>query len=181
MEQELKKKIEAILFSVAKKVGLEELSRLCRADKETTRKALLELKEDHDKSNSSMMLVDEGNDFWKLAVRETYLGIVKKVVKATELPKGVMETLAVIAWKAPVLQSDVIKIRTNKAYNHISELGESGFISKEKKGRTQLIKLTQKFMDYFDLRNEQEVRERFKNIQETEAKREDKETTLELR
>lgn len=180
MEQELKRKIEAVLFSVGKKVSLEELSRLCRAESSKVKEALHELKKEYDEKQSSVMLVEEG-DSWKLAVRENYLQIVKKVVKTTELPKGVMETLAVIAWKAPVLQSDVIKIRTNKGYNHIAEIEEAGFISKEKKGRTQLIRLTQKFMDYFDLGSEQEVKEKFRNIQETEAKREETGTTLELK
>ena len=69
----------------------------------------------------------------------------------TELPKAVLETVAVIAWKAPVLQSEIIKIRNNKAYDHIKELVESGFIAKEKSSRSYKIKLTQKFFDYFDI------------------------------
>ena len=180
MEQELKRKIEAVLFSVGKKISIEELSKLCRQDSQTIKQALGELKQEHDGKNSSMMLVEEG-DSWKLAVREDYLGIVKKVVKTTEITKSVMETLAVIAWKAPVLQSEVIRIRTNKAYNHIVDLEKSGFISREKRGRSQLIRLTQKFMDYFDVRSEQEIKEKFKNIKEQETKQEQKETTIELK
>ncbi len=177
--EDLKRKAEAVLFSVAKKVSVEELGKLCRTDSETVRKALEELKKEYDNNQSSMMLVQEG-DSWKLAVRENYLGLVKKVVKTTEVTKSVMETLAVIAWKAPVMQSEVIRIRTNKAYNHIVDLEESGFISREKKGRSQLIRLTQKFMDYFDS-NDEEVKQRFKNIQEPETRVEQKETVLELK
>ncbi len=177
--EDLKRKAEAVLFSVAKKVSVDELGKLCRTDSETVRKALEELKKEYDDNQSSMMLVQEG-DSWKLAVRENYLGLVKKVVKTTEITKSVMETLAVIAWKAPVMQSEVIRIRTNKAYNHIVDLEESGFISREKKGRSQLIRLTQKFMDYFDS-NDEEVKQRFKNIQEPETRVEQKETVLELK
>ncbi len=177
---DLKRKVEAVLFSVAKKVSIEELSKLCRTDVESVKKALTDLAKEYETNQSSMMLVEEGNS-WKIAVRENYLGLVKKVVKTTEITKSVMETLAVVAWKAPVLQSEVIRIRTNKAYNHIVDLEESGFISREKKGRSQLIRLTQKFMDYFDLRSEDEIKNRFKNIQEPETKIEQKETTIELK
>ena len=68
----------------------------------------------------------------------------------TEMTKSVMETLAVIAWKQPIIQADVIKIRTNKAYEHIKELVGMGFVTSEKFGRTKKLKLTQKFLDYFD-------------------------------
>ena len=75
-----------------------------------------------------------------------------------------METLAVIAWKYPVLQSEVTKIRTNKAYEHLRELEEMGYITREKKGRTRQIKLTQKFFDYFDIVEKEKLKEKFKGI-----------------
>ena len=73
-----------------------------------------------------------------------------------------METLAVIAWKVPVLQSDIISIRTNKAYDHLVELEKSGFISRSKSGRTKLIKLTDRFFNYFDVKNAEAMKEKFK-------------------
>ena len=48
-------------------------------------------------------------------------------------------------------ESKVIKIRGNKAYDHIKLLKESELITAEKAGRTRLLKLTQKFYDYFDV------------------------------
>ncbi|MFC1774850.1 SMC-Scp complex subunit ScpB [Nanoarchaeota archaeon] len=63
--------------------------------------------------------------------------------------------LAVIAYKSPILQSDVIKIRTNKAYDHLKLLEDQSFITREKHGRTKLIKITQKFYDYFEISPEE--------------------------
>ena len=96
------------------------------------------------------MIFDEG-DFWKLTVREPFLPLVQKIVTQTELSKTLMETLAVIAFKYPIKQSDLIKIRTNKAYDHLNELEQMGYITRQKHGRTKLIKLSQKFFDYFNL------------------------------
>ena len=148
---ELKNTVESILFSTGRKLELEELSKLCKTkDLEQLKSSLNELKQELDQKNSSLMLIEEGNS-WKLTVREKYLPYVRKVVSQTELSKSILETLAVIAYKAPTLQSQIIKIRTNKAYAHLDELEQNGYITREKKGRTKLLKLSQKFFDYFDI------------------------------
>lgn len=158
-----KAKVEAVLFSVGNRISLEELSRLCRLDEKTTLRLLQQLRDDCNAADSALMVVEEGAH-WKLTVREPYLPLVQSIVTETELSKTIMETLAVIAWKAPVLQSDVIKVRTNKAYDHIQQLEEAAFISRQKHGRTMLIKLTDKFYKYFDLSGKEEVREKFKGF-----------------
>lgn len=158
---ELKNKVEALLFSSGKKMPVEEIAKLCRSDAVTVAQQLQQLKSDYESKNSSLLLIEEG-DGWKLTVREQYAPVARRVVAETELTKTLMETLAVIAWKAPVLQSELIRIRTNKAYDHIAELESSGFISRERHGRTKLIRLTERFFRYFDVRTEQEVKERFK-------------------
>jgi len=160
--EELKKKVEAILFSAGRKLEFEEIRRLCRAKEEDLKQVLEELKKEIDEKDSSIMLVEEGNG-WKLTIREKYLNVVRRIVTQTELTKSIMETLAVIAWKYPVVQSEVIKIRTNKAYDHLSELEELGYITRQKYGRTKLVKLTQKFFDYFDLPPDK-VKEVFKDF-----------------
>ena len=161
---ELKQKIEAILFSAGKEVKLQELSQLCRASGDEIKKAISEIKQQYE-SSPSIMVVEEG-DAWKLAVRESHLSLVRKVVRQTELSKTLIETLAVVAWKAPVLQSEVIKIRTKKAYEHIKLLEEKSFITRKKHGRTQLIALAQKFYDYFDLKGQEQVKQKFSRFDE---------------
>jgi len=169
--EDIKNKIEAVLFSSGKKMSVDELSRFCRTSTDDIVKQLQELKHDYDSKNSSLFLSDEG-DGWKLTVREQYNSIVRRIVAETELTRTVMETLAVIAWKAPVLQSDIIKVRTNKAYDHLSELETSGFISRERYGRTKMLKLTERFFNYFDVKSSDEVKEKFRiedPQQETES------------
>ncbi|MFH0868203.1 MAG: SMC-Scp complex subunit ScpB [Candidatus Woesearchaeota archaeon] len=158
----IKNKVESLLFSSGRKMTIEELSRLCHANPEELKSALAELKLEYNDRGSSVMLVDEG-DSWKLSVREQYLPLVQKIITETELSKTIMETLAVIAFKYPIKQSELIKIRTNKAYDHLNELEEMGYISRIKHGRTKLIKLTQKFFEYFNL-PEEKLKEQFKDF-----------------
>ena len=168
-QRDLTKQLEAILFASGRKMSVEEISRLCRTTVAAVQQHLQELKSDYELKDSSLLLMDE-SDGWKLTVREQYTPVVQKIVPETELTKSVIETLAVIAWKAPVLQSNVIKVRTNKAYDHISSLEKSGFIAKERKGRSHLIKLTERFFKYFDVKTQEEVREKFQGLANAQAK-----------
>ncbi|MEM4637693.1 MAG: SMC-Scp complex subunit ScpB [Candidatus Woesearchaeota archaeon] len=145
-----KNKIEALLFAYGKYIDQKTIAELCGIEKNKTKKILNELKEDYEKRNSALAIYQEGEN-WKINVREKYLSIVRKIVADTELPKSVMETLAIIAWKSPVFQSEVVKIRGNKCYDHIDLLEETGFILKEKKGRSYIIKTADKFYNYFEI------------------------------
>ena len=128
------------------------------------------------KKESSLMLVSE-KDNWKLTVRERHLSLIKNLAIDTELNKSVTETLAMIAFKYPVMQSDIIKIRSNKAYDHIKELEEMQFLEKIRNGRTYQLRLTKKFFEYFDL-PEENVKNQFKNFKEEEKIIEEKETEI---
>src|SRR3989338_5149410 len=158
----VKSKVEAVLFSVGHKISVDEICRLCRAKKEEAVATLRELRREYDEKQSSLMLVEEG-DFWKFTVRDHLISVVRRIVTETELTKSVLETLAVIAFKYPILQSDLIKIRTNKAYDHLVELEKSGYITRQKHSRTNLIKLTEKFFKYFDL-TEEKLKDQFRDF-----------------
>lgn len=142
--------IEALLFASGKYMEEETLSILTGIDKRTLRKALDDLRRDYDLRNSALAIFQEDKS-WKINVREKYVFLVRKIVSETELNRSSMETLAVIAWKTPVYQSEVVKIRGNKCYDHIDELEQAGFVTKEKKGRSFILKTTDKFLNYFDI------------------------------
>ncbi len=183
----MKKKVEALLFSSGRKINLEELSKLTGIrDLNALKEALAQLKKEYGEKDTALKLIEEP-DGYKLNVKEEHLALVQKIVTQTELSKTLMETLAVIAWKYPCLQAEVIKVRTNKAYDHLKELEELGFISREPFGRTKKIRLTEHFFEYFDLPTGQ-AKEAFKSqiaedirakINKVESQIEQKETQLE--
>ena len=128
---------------------------------------LEQLKKEYGDRQSPMIVLEENGE-WKMSTRERYLTSVRKITPHMEFPKTLMETLAVIAWKQPILQADVIRIRTNKAYDHIIELEKLGFVVKEKFSRTYKLKLTQKFFDYFDLRDDKDIEKMFTRVKRKE-------------
>ena len=116
--EELKHKIEALLFSSGRSMSNDEIKKICRiGDDGKLSKALQDLKVDYGNRASSLMLTNDGPS-WKITTKEDYFNVIKKIVTETELSKSLMETLAVITWKYPIKQCDLIKIRTNKAYDH---------------------------------------------------------------
>lgn len=147
---EEKNKVEALLFAYGKYIDESLITELCGVDKKRIKKVMERLREDYEQKESALTIFQEGNS-WKINVREKYLSIVRKIVADTELPKSVMETLAVIAWKSPIYQSEVVRIRGNKCYDHIEVLEEAGFILKDKKGRSYILKTTDKFYNYFEI------------------------------
>ena len=165
-----KNKIEAVLFSSGKRMAIEELSSLTGiTDFDIIKQAVNELKADYETRGGSVNLVEEAGG-WKLNVKDHYLPLVQKIVSKTELDKPIMGTLAVIAWKYPVVQADVVKIRHNKAYDHIRILEEVGFITRSKFGRTKRISLTEKFFEYFDLPSHEAKQAFLKQIPENVQK-----------
>jgi len=163
--EELKKKIETLLFATGRSLTLQELSSLTKiASLEDIKKTLESLKKDYSERDSSLHLVGE-NDIWKLAVKPGYIHLTSDLYSKNEMDKSLLETLAVIAWKQPIIQSDVVKVRGTLTYDHVRILKEIGYVESEKFGRTRKLKLTPKFYDYFDV-SKKELADKFKNVKD---------------
>lgn len=152
--------IEAVLFAAGRPVSVKRLSELGNISEKKVLAALNIIQEKYNTPDSTFELVQLGTD-WKLTVKKEYVSIVEKIAPDTELSKQVIETLAILAWKAPVLQSDIVKIRSLAAYDHISELKDKGLIAREKMGRSFVLKLTPKFFEYFDLEGKEDIEKMF--------------------
>jgi segregation and condensation protein B len=86
---------------------------------------------------------------YQMRVKQEYEEKVQHYATDTMFNKGVMKTLALIAYKQPISQSAVIKYRNNKAYDHLKVLVDEGFVKKEPIGRTYSLTTTTKFIEYF--------------------------------
>lgn len=171
MDKEVKDKVEAIIFSCGRKIPVEEISTIIGIGSHgIIEQALNELKKEYQDRNGPLRIFKD-EEGWQLTIKEQFLPLVKKINPNTEFNKSIMETLAVVAWKQPILQSEVIDIRTNKAYDDIKELLNMGFITKDKHGRTYIIKLTQKFFDYFDLEGIKDIKDLFGDFKQPEEQK----------
>lgn len=162
--QDIKHKIEAILFTTGRFMDIEEISKLIGIGSVgIVKESLSNLIEDYKSKATSLEIMEDNNKF-KLNIKKEFNYLTTSLLKDSEFDNQTTKTLAIIAYKNPVLQSEIIDIRGNKAYDHIKLLRDNGFINSEKKGRTRLIKLTPKFFDYFDV-VENELRSKFTNVE----------------
>ena len=164
MTAEDKKKIEAVLFTTGKFTNIDEIARVSELGQVGYVKQLLEeLKNDYEQRDSSLQIVQDETNY-RLNIKKEYGLLANKLVSSAEFDAPTTKTLAVIAHRKPAFQSDVIKIRGNKAYEHIHILKEQGLVISEHSGRTRILKVTPKFFDYFDTAPDA-VKEIFKDVE----------------
>lgn len=150
-----KNRVEAILFTTGRFMDLQEIATLCNlASIEIVKSTLDALKKDYETKGGALTLVEE-NGKWKLNIKKEYHYLTSKLLDTSEMDKPTQETLALIAYKNPALQSEIVKMRGNTSYDHIKFLKDNDFIISEKHGRTRLLKLTPKFFEYFDVVEDQ--------------------------
>jgi segregation and condensation protein B len=180
-----RKMLEAILFATGRFCELDELLKFvtCK-DKRELKKILHELQKEYEERNGAIKIIELDNEF-KMVVHDNYLEVIRNVLSNMEISKAVLETLAIIAWKKSIIQSDVIKIRGNSAYEHIKELEDLDFITSVKEGVSKRLSLTQKFYDYFNLGGEdltnkmrREEQERLKILEEEVKRKEEDERKI---
>ncbi len=161
---DIKNRIEAILYTTGRLMDAEEISKLCGIGSiGMLKEALQELIKDYQNRNTALEILEENGKF-KLNIKKSYTYLTTKLLDNSELDRPTQETLAIIAYKQPVLQSDVIKIRGSGAYDHIKALREQEFIISEPKGRSRLLKLAPKFYEYFDIIEDQ-MKSKFTEIE----------------
>lgn len=166
--QDIKNKIEGVLFITGRFMDLEEIAKLCSIGSVgMIKEAIKELIEDYKKRECGLEIHENEGKF-KLGLKKEYIYLSASLGSNCDMDAPTQATLAVIAYKQPALQAEVIKMRGNKAYDHIHALKEMQFIFSEKKGRTRLLKLAPKFFDYFDV-IENEMKEKFNQIGEKYA------------
>ncbi|MFW6046235.1 MAG: SMC-Scp complex subunit ScpB [Candidatus Woesearchaeota archaeon] len=163
--KEIKNRIEALLFITGKPLSLNRISKTIGIKTEYCEEILKEMLDELEKRDGALFLFEEDNE-WHMSIREKYSGLIKDLVSELQMDQSVLQTLSVIAWKAPVLQSEVIDIRNNKAYNHIDILHSKGFVTKNSSGRTYILRLTDKFYDYFEVESKEELKEKLESSTE---------------
>ncbi len=148
-EKDLSRKVEATLFISGRFLKLKELVSLTDVNPILLRKILDDL---IDKYKDSGIEIVKKDDMFKMDVVSEYANLVNKLATGnSEFTKAEQETLAIIAYKQPIKQSVLIKIRGNKAYDHIKNFVSMGLVRKKKMGHTAELFLTDEFHDYFNV------------------------------
>jgi segregation and condensation protein B len=144
--------IEAIFFISGRFISMPELVSLSNLNPLLIEEIINKLKEKYSKDNSSIEIVEK-NGLWKMDVKKDYNYLINKIATGdSEFSNAEKETLAIIAYKQPIKQSVIIKIRGNKAYDHIKKFSNLKLIKSKKLGHTSELSLSNDFYDYFNIK-----------------------------
>jgi len=150
-EKEDLKRLEAVFFISGKFLSMQELISFSDLNPIIIRELIEKLKERYNNENSAIEIIEK-NKLWKMDVKNIYYDIVNRLATgSSEFSKSEQETLAIIAYKQPIKQSVLIKIRSNKAYDHIKKFFGQGLIKKKRARRTYEVSLSEDFYDYFNV------------------------------
>ncbi len=143
------RKVEAALFVAGKFLSLKELVALTDVNPLFLRDVLRTLEQKYKGSGIELVQREE---LWKMDVHQDFIYMSNRLATGqSEFTKAEQETLAIIAYKKPMKQSVLIKIRGNKAYDHINKFVSMGLVLKKKTGHTSELNLSESFYDYFNV------------------------------
>jgi segregation and condensation protein B len=148
IRDELPLKVEALLFAVGKPLTVHELSRaLGTEDWKAVQVALKKLHHAYASRLTSLEVARAG-DGWIIQVRKAYLPTARTVA-APELPKKLLKTLALIAYHQPILQSRLVRMLGDSAYDDVPRLRDLGFVRASEKSNTLELTTSTRFAEYF--------------------------------
>lgn len=156
-EKEDMRILEAVLFVSGKFLSEQEIVSLTDLNLITLNELLNKLKDKYESQEGAIRIIEK-NNLWKMDLKQEYTYLVNRLATGkSEFSKAEQETLAIIAYKQPIKQSVIIKIRGNKAYDHIKKFSELNLVKKKKSGHTHELSLGDDFYDYFNLNENKDV------------------------
>ncbi len=159
LTQEVRGRIEAILFVAGEPVLLSDLAKTLEMSESDTSKVISMLINEYDFEQRGFCLKKFGKHV-QLATRAIYADWVERLLQPVQkqsLSQAAMETLAVVAYRQPVTRAEIEQIRGVKCDYSISSLVSKGLIEevgrKEAIGRPILFGTTDEFLNHFGISN----------------------------
>ncbi|MEM8638490.1 MAG: SMC-Scp complex subunit ScpB [Cyanobacteria bacterium P01_G01_bin.54] len=155
-------KIEAILYLKGQALPVGAIAELAGCRRKSAQTALLQLMDDYAQRDGALEIVETPGGY-SLQLKAQFQDLLQNLVPA-ELKLGALRTLAVIALKSPLVQTELIDLRGSTAYQHVPELVELGFVRKRRQteGRSFLLEVTPKFHQYFEIDELSEIIAQYK-------------------
>ena len=156
---ELKSIVENVLLAADQPVNAAELEKifLNTAEKNDLQVILKELKEEYQSRNLQILEVADG---YQLCTRHEFNEWIRKFLKldrSSRLSQPSLDTLSIIAYKQPLTRQEVDDIRGVDSSGVVKTLLEKKVIGpagrKKVPGRPIMYRTTQKFLEYFGLKD----------------------------
>ena len=150
-------RIEAVLYLKGKPLSLGELAEITGISRDEVEMGLITLMADYAHRDTALEIRQEGQRY-SLQLRDGLGDLVQNLLPV-DLSTAALRTLATIALKKRILQSDLVELRGSGAYDHIKELLAQNFIERKRQseGRSYWLSLSEKFHRTFAVRTDELV------------------------
>ncbi len=158
-DKEKKALIEAILFVSGEPVNISTLKETTELSETELIQLMSELIEEYRERNRGMLIAEiaNGYEFVTNPAYSSWLKKLKASKMASRLSLPALETLAIIAYKQPIIKAEVEQIRSVNSDGVIKTLLDKKLIKiigrKEAPGRPLLYGTTKEFLQYFGLKD----------------------------
>jgi segregation and condensation protein B len=162
-DREAKSIIESILFISGEPVSLDTIRKLIEVDKYNTDRLLKDLIHDYALRNTGLLIVEVAEGY-QMVTNPACSPWIKKLL-STSVPKKLsqssIETLAIIAYKQPIIKAEIEAIRGVNSDGVVKTLLERRLVKilgrKEAPGRPLMYGTTPEFLQQFGLKNLSEL------------------------
>lgn len=172
--------LEGLLFVVGEDgLTLDQIEEVLEISEEEVKEVVNELKHSYENEDRGLRIDFLGNRL-KLTTKFEHREYYQKLLENPEtniLSQAALETLAIIAYNEPLTRMQVDKIRGVSSGQMIRKLVAKGLIKESGRsdlpGRPILYETTNDFLDYFGLKDIQELPDMEKYIEEVEQEPDD--------
>jgi segregation and condensation protein B len=147
---ELVFQVEAVLFASGKPLSVKELTdALGLEDFRPVQKAVRTLEQTYENRQSSLEVRRVGDRF-ALQLKEEYVPTVHAVTPV-EMGARTVKALTLIAYHQPILQSHLVRMIGDVAYEEVQHLRGMGLVHTEPNASTLELTTTRRFAEYFGI------------------------------
>ncbi len=177
--------LEGLLFVVGEDgLTLDQIEEVIGINEEEAKETLTELKHDYENDERGIRIDFLGNRF-KLTTKSEHREYFQKLIENPEtnvLSQAALETLAIIAYNAPITRLQIDALRGVSSVSIVRKLVAKGFIKESGRsdlpGRPILYETTSEFLDYFGLSTIEDLPSIEQYIDKESEEVEDEETDL---
>lgn len=157
--REIKSIIEALLFTWGDPLNIKDISKILNISERDISFIIKDMMDEFDYNRRGIQIINIGSSYQLSTRTEHYYWIkgLNPVIDKKNLSNAALETLSIIAYKQPVIKSDIEHIRGVKSDRVIDTLIQRNLVKElgrlEKIGRPIIYGTTDEFLRAFGLEN----------------------------
>jgi len=166
-KENLRAAIEAALFMANEPISARRIARLFKARTDSVKEVIDGLKAIYLNDDHGVYILETEHGY-QIRVKPEFASSVRRLTPYRDLGRGLLRVLALVAYKQPITQAEIVKVIGNRTYEYVKRLEERGLIKTMKHSRTKALIATKEFANYFGLENPEDAKKFFEDINKEE-------------